>query len=49
VAAAIAQRVLKDPLGRMFAYEYAITGGWSDPKVAKLSAELPPTTEPVPQ
>ena len=49
VAAAIAQRVLKDPLGRMFAYEYAITGGWSDPKVAKLSTELPPTTEPVPQ
>ena len=49
VAAAIAQRVLKDPLGRIFAYEYGVTGGWSDPKVAKLNAEPPPSQEPVPQ
>ena len=37
VAAAIAQRVLKNPLGQIFSYEYRVSGGWSDPKVAKLS------------
>jgi uncharacterized protein YhdP len=41
----LVQRVLKDPLGKMFAFEYAITGSWTDPKVAKLgstaSAEAP--------
>jgi uncharacterized protein YhdP len=46
VAAAIAQRVLKDPLGRIFAYDYAVTGSWTDPKVAKLSAAVPLTPEP---
>ena len=42
VAAAIAQRVLKDPLGQIFAYDYAVTGSWSDPKVAKLYTGVPP-------
>jgi uncharacterized protein (TIGR02099 family) len=41
----LGQRVLKDPLGQMFAFEYGITGSWADPKVAKLkpaaSAEVP--------
>jgi uncharacterized protein YhdP len=32
------QKALKDPLGQIIAYRYAITGTWSDPKVAKLSA-----------
>jgi uncharacterized protein (TIGR02099 family) len=41
VAAAIAQRVLKNPLGQIFAYDYAVTGTWSDPKVAKVSAPRP--------
>jgi uncharacterized protein YhdP len=41
VAAAIAQRVLKNPLGQIFAYDYAVTGSWSDPKVAKVSAPRP--------
>ncbi|MBX6393339.1 MAG: hypothetical protein IRY96_07680, partial [Burkholderiales bacterium] len=38
VGAWIAQRILKDPIGQMFAYEYAITGSWHDPKVQKLRA-----------
>jgi uncharacterized protein YhdP len=38
VASVIAQRVLKNPLGQIFSYEYAVTGTWSDPKVTKLSA-----------
>ena len=32
----VAQKILKDPFGQMFAYEYAITGAWSDPKVEKI-------------
>jgi uncharacterized protein (TIGR02099 family) len=39
VAAAIAQRILKNPLGQIFAFDYQVTGSWSDPKVAKV---LPP-------
>jgi uncharacterized protein YhdP len=33
----LGQRVLKDPLGQIFAFEYGITGSWADPKVAKLN------------
>ena len=39
IAAAIAQRILKNPIGQIFAFDYAVTGTWSDPKVAKI---LPP-------
>ena len=38
VAAVIAQRVLKNPLGQMLAYQYTVTGTWSDPKVARVGA-----------
>ena len=40
VAAAIAQRLLKNPLGQIFSFDYAVSGTWSDPKVAKI--EPPP-------
>ncbi|MCX8086226.1 MAG: YhdP family protein [Rhodocyclaceae bacterium] len=33
----LAQKAMNDPFGQAFAYEYAITGGWGDPKVEKLS------------
>jgi uncharacterized protein (TIGR02099 family) len=36
--ALIAQRLFKDPLGQMFAYEYQVTGSWVDPKVIRLRA-----------
>jgi uncharacterized protein (TIGR02099 family) len=39
IPAAIAQKILKDPLGHIFAYDYSVTGGWGDPKVAKLGVE----------
>lgn len=39
----LADRLLKNPLGQMFAFEYAITGGWGDPKVAKLA--IAPSSE----
>jgi uncharacterized protein (TIGR02099 family) len=37
--AAIAQKILKDPLGHIFAFDYSVSGTWDDPKVAKLGAE----------
>jgi uncharacterized protein YhdP len=39
VAAAIAQRILKNPLGQIFAFDYVVSGSWTDPKVTKV---LPP-------
>lgn len=33
----LAQRLLKDPLGQLIAYDYAVTGTWSDPNVVKLA------------
>jgi uncharacterized protein YhdP len=36
VTALILQRLLKDPLGQMIAYEYQVTGTWDDPKVEKI-------------
>jgi uncharacterized protein YhdP len=43
VAAAIAQRLLKNPLGQIFAYDYSVTGSWTDPKVVKI---MPPPLPP---
>jgi uncharacterized protein (TIGR02099 family) len=40
-AALIAQRVLKNPLGQFLAYQYSVTGSWSDPKVARVISKLP--------
>ncbi len=38
VAALIAQKVLQNPVDQIFAFEYAVTGSWEDPKVEKVSA-----------
>lgn len=38
VGAFLLQRVLKDPLGQMVAYEYDITGTWADPQYSKVGA-----------
>lgn len=32
-----AQKLLNDPLDQAFAYEYAVTGPWSDPRVEKIN------------
>lgn len=42
VLAYIAQKMLSDPIERMFAYTYAITGTWADPKVEKLAGGAAP-------
>ena len=36
----LAQRLLRDPLGRIFTYEYQVTGSWSDPKVERAGAPM---------
>jgi uncharacterized protein YhdP len=36
VAALIAGRLIKNPLGKLFAFDYTITGTWTDPKVEKV-------------
>jgi uncharacterized protein YhdP len=43
IAAAIAQHLLKNPLGQIFAYDYSVTGTWTDPKVAPVRSA--PVTE----
>ena len=39
VASFLAQRLFKDPLGQVFAFEYAVSGTWADPKVEKVGRE----------
>ena len=43
VAAIIAQRVLRNPLGQIFAHEFQVSGSWVEPKVDKLTSTPPPT------
>lgn len=43
VVSALAQKVLKDPLGRLFAHEFDVSGSWAEPKVVNLTPAPPPT------
>ena len=38
IATFVAQKLLKDPIDQMAAYEYDITGTWADPQVAKVES-----------
>ena len=40
-----AQKIFKDPLDQAFAFEYAVTGSWADPKVEKLGQTPPKAAE----
>ena len=40
-ATLIAGRLLKNPLGQVFAFQYVVSGGWADPKVEKASGPQP--------
>ena len=44
----VLQRVLKDPLGQIFAFEYSVTGTWSEPKTQPLRAEPIQNSSPAP-
>ena len=45
VATLIAGRLLKNPVGKAFAFDYAISGTWSDPKVEKVQQVVPYTPQ----
>ena len=49
IGAMLAQRLFNNPLGQIFAYDYAVTGNWSDPKVEKLSRAAPQAAQETPQ
>jgi uncharacterized protein YhdP len=34
------QKVLRDPIGQISAYEYSITGTWDNPVVTKLKKKV---------
>ncbi|MGE5385352.1 MAG: YhdP family protein [Betaproteobacteria bacterium] len=40
-AAFVANKILQNPLDRMFAFQYKVTGTWADPKVEKLNQATP--------
>ena len=46
VATLIAGRILKNPVGKIFAFDYAISGTWTDPKVEKVQIAVPVTQPP---
>jgi uncharacterized protein (TIGR02099 family) len=39
VVTLFAGRVMKNPLGKLFAYDYVITGTWTDPKIEKVQQQ----------
>jgi uncharacterized protein (TIGR02099 family) len=41
IATYMAQKLLKDPIDKMAAYEYEVAGTWSDPRVSKVNARMP--------
>ncbi len=45
IASFLVQKVLKDPLDQMIAYEYSVTGSWSDPQVVKVGVGQTPAAE----
>lgn len=46
--ALVASKLLQNPLNRMFAFQYRVTGAWADPKVEKVRQTVPPPPEPAP-
>jgi uncharacterized protein YhdP len=44
LTAVIVQKILKEPLGQMIAYDYRITGTWDNPNVEKLARKIGPSS-----
>ncbi len=44
VAAYLAQKILKDPFGQAVAFEYDVTGTWSEPTVKRVPRAVPEAT-----
>ncbi len=49
LGATLLQRLLKDPLGQIFAVEYDVTGTWNEPKVQRTRVDAPLATGSSPQ
>ena len=45
IAAFVAQKLLKDPIDKITAYEYDLTGTWTDPQVSKIEPAQAKATE----
>ena len=39
----LAQKIMQDPIEKLFSYQYAVTGAWNDPQVDKLASRGPGT------
>jgi uncharacterized protein YhdP len=42
VAAYLAQKFLRDPVEKIFSYDYEITGPWADPKIERAGSQASP-------
>ncbi len=40
----LAQKLLDNPLGSIFSYDYRVTGSWSDPQVERVGSRAQPAT-----
>lgn len=51
VAAVVANKLLKDPLAKIFSFQYHVTGAWSDPKMEKVGQAIheTPASAPLPK
>lgn len=45
VAAYLAQKLLRDPVEKIFSYDYEITGPWSDPKIDRAGSNPSPPAD----
>jgi uncharacterized protein YhdP len=45
IAALVAQKLLRDPIDQIAAYEYSITGTWDNPSVVKIGGNAAATPE----
>ena len=46
IASYLVQKMLRDPVDKMIAHEYRITGTWSDPQIAKVAPPQAAAREP---
>lgn len=44
LVAYLAQKIMQDPIEKLFSYHYAVTGGWGDPQVEEIRSK--PTAAP---
>jgi uncharacterized protein YhdP len=42
LTAFVVDKILKNPLGQAFTFEYSVTGTWADPKAKRLKADVRP-------